>query len=66
MSTKAVQQLDTKELLRRHQLHRGVYDRIARRLGVNPSYVSRVARGGRESPKILNALVEELRRIEKS
>lgn len=65
MSTKAVLQLDPKELLRRHQLHEGLYARVARKLGVDASYVNRVAHGKRISEHIFNALVEELRRIEK-
>ena len=31
--------------------HRGLYVRIARKLGVDASYVSRVARGDRRSPR---------------
>jgi transcriptional regulator with XRE-family HTH domain len=37
-------------------LYRGLYVRIARKLGVDPSYVSRVARGDRRSSEIENAL----------
>jgi transcriptional regulator with XRE-family HTH domain len=65
MSTKAVQQLNAEELLRRHCLHGGVYAKVARKLGVDASYVSRVARGERTSERILRALLDELRRIEK-
>jgi transcriptional regulator with XRE-family HTH domain len=64
MSTRAVLQLDSKELLKRHRLHEGLYARVARKLGVDASYVSRVAHGERNSERIFNALVEELRRIE--
>src|SRR5271168_4481933 len=39
-----------------HALYRGLYVRIARKLGVDPSYVSRVARGDRRSSEIENAL----------
>lgn len=42
---------------------RGMYRRIARRLHVDTSYVSRVARGDRKSEKIENALRDELNRI---
>jgi transcriptional regulator with XRE-family HTH domain len=42
----------------------GLYSRIARRLGVDRSYVSRVARGERHSKEIESALVSEFRRIE--
>src|SRR5215475_15271318 len=45
------------------ELYRGLYGRIARKLGVDPSYVSRVARGDRHSPQIENALSRELERI---
>jgi hypothetical protein len=37
----------------------GIYSRIARRLGVDRTYVSRVAKGERRSPKIESALVQE-------
>jgi transcriptional regulator with XRE-family HTH domain len=38
---------------------------VARRLGVDRSYVSRVARGQRTSPKVEAALDAELKRIER-
>lgn len=44
-------------------LIRGLYGRVARRLKVDPSYVSRVARGERQSDEIEVALERELRRI---
>ena len=44
-------------------LIRGLYGRVARRLKVDPSYVSRVARGERQSDQIEEALERELRRI---
>lgn len=65
MSTRAVLQLDATELLKRHRLHQGLHARVARKLGVDASYVSRVAHGERTSERILKALVDELRRIEK-
>lgn len=34
-----------RRLLRKHHLHDGVYVRVGKRLGVHPSYVSKVARG---------------------
>jgi hypothetical protein len=52
-------------LLRRHRLHEGVYVRVARRLGVHPSYVSKVASKQIISLKIYRALLEELQRIER-
>ena len=44
-------------------LFRGVYHRVARRLGVDPSYVSRVARRERRSDAISAALKMEVDRI---
>jgi transcriptional regulator with XRE-family HTH domain len=53
-----------KALLKAHALHAGIYRRLANQLGVDPSYVSRVARGKREEPKILRALLDELHQIQ--
>jgi transcriptional regulator with XRE-family HTH domain len=50
--------------LKRYRLYRGLYSRVARQLGVDRSYVSRVARGERRSRRVENALQRELRRIE--
>jgi len=44
-------------------LFRGIYNRVAKRLGVDPSYVSRVARGERKSAVVEKALAEEVRLI---
>ncbi len=44
-------------------LIRGLYGRVARQLKVDPSYVSRVARGERRSDTIEASLERELRRI---
>jgi DNA-binding transcriptional regulator YdaS (Cro superfamily) len=44
-------------------LFRGIYNRVAKRLGVDPSYVSRVARGERKSAAVETALAEEVRMI---
>lgn len=41
-------------------LFRGIYNRVAKRLGVDPSYVSRVARGERKSAEVEKALAEEV------
>ena len=49
--------------LRWHRLHLGLYARVAKRLHVNPSYVSRVARGKRQSEDVRKALLNELARI---
>jgi DNA-binding transcriptional regulator YdaS (Cro superfamily) len=53
-----------KALLRKHRVHAGLYVRVARRLGLHQSYVSKVAHGKLSAPKISRALLEELRRIE--
>jgi transcriptional regulator with XRE-family HTH domain len=42
---------------------KGLYARVARKLKVSPSMVSRVANGLRSSPKIKKALLEELEAI---
>ena len=59
---------DTKrdnKLLKAHRLHAGVYRRVADKLGVDPSYVSRVAAGNRNGSKIRDALLDELRKIQR-
>ncbi len=50
-------------LIKAHMLHLGVYARVAKKLHVDPSFVSRVAAGKRTSPTIRRALAEELRKI---
>lgn len=45
--------------------YRGLYSRVARRLGVDRSYVSRVARGERRSRRVEDALRAEVKRIRK-
>lgn len=42
-------------------LCRDIYNRVAQKLGCDPSYVSRVARGERKSDAISEALREEIR-----
>jgi hypothetical protein len=44
-------------------LFRGFYGRVARELDLDPSYVSRVARGERQSETIEAALEREMKRI---
>jgi hypothetical protein len=44
----------------------GVYSRIARRLGVDRTYVSRVAKGERHSPNVEAALAQEFDRTQKT
>jgi transcriptional regulator with XRE-family HTH domain len=54
-----------KALLKVHRLHAGVYRRVAEKFGVDPSYVSRVATGKRNGPRIRRALLDELRKIQR-
>jgi transcriptional regulator with XRE-family HTH domain len=42
---------------------RGLYNRVAQKLGVDPSYVSRVANGKRRSPKIEAELARQVTKI---
>jgi transcriptional regulator with XRE-family HTH domain len=44
----------------------GIYSRVARKLGVDRSYVSRVAKGERNSPEIEDALISEFKHIQES
>jgi hypothetical protein len=43
----------------------GMYSRVARRLGVDRSFVSRVAKGERRSPEVESALLAEWERTER-
>jgi predicted transcriptional regulator len=56
-------ELHPKALLKWHRMHHGIYARVARRLEVDPSFVSRVANGERNSGSIEHALVSEIVRI---
>ena len=49
----------------RLQLYRGIYSRVAKQLGIDRSYVSRVASGERRSEKVEKALLREIERVEK-
>jgi hypothetical protein len=42
---------------------RGIYKRVAVQLDIDPSYVSRVARGERNAPFVSDALRKEIRRV---
>lgn len=53
------------KLLRKHRLHEGVYHCVAKHLGVDPSYVSKVANGKVISLEIYRALEKELQRIQR-
>ena len=50
-------------LLEKHRLHLGLYVRIAKKLSINPSYVSRVANGKRTSAKIMSEIIKELQKL---
>jgi transcriptional regulator with XRE-family HTH domain len=52
-------------LLKTHRLHLGLYRRVADKLGIDASYVSRVATGKRAEPKIRQAILDELRKIQR-
>jgi hypothetical protein len=41
---------------------RGIYKRVAEQLDIDPSYVSRVARGERSAAFVTDALQKEIRR----
>lgn len=43
--------------------YRGLYNRVAKQLGVDPSYVSRIARGERFNQEVETALLRELVRL---
>jgi transcriptional regulator with XRE-family HTH domain len=49
--------------IRLASITRGLYGRVAKKLGVDPSYVSRVARGKRRSVKIEALLESEYSKI---
>jgi DNA-binding transcriptional regulator YdaS (Cro superfamily) len=51
-------------LLHVHSALRGLFSRVAKRLGLDPSYVSRVASGQRQSKKIMLAIEAELNKIQ--
>jgi hypothetical protein len=56
----------TVTLLSAYVAQRGLYARVAKQLGMDPSYVSRVANGKRESKKISLAIDAELRKMHAS
>src|SRR6476620_4858106 len=48
----------------RASLYTGLYTRIARQLGLDPSYVRRVDLGERRSPRVTAAIAAELARLQ--
>ena len=71
MARESVQKADSpsnKKLNKLNQLVErlcGIYARVARRMGVDRSFVSRVARGERRSEPIEEALLSEYDRVQK-
>jgi transcriptional regulator with XRE-family HTH domain len=57
--------LSDSALLKAHGLHAGLYRRVADKLGMDASYVSRVATGERNGPRVRRAILDELRRIQR-
>jgi hypothetical protein len=53
----------SKSRLQLASLMRGLYKRVADNFGVDPSYVSRIARGERTSPNIEASLNREILKI---
>jgi hypothetical protein len=51
-------------LLETHRLHLGLYKRISQRLGVDASYVSKVASGTRESESVMRMLLNQLNALQ--
>lgn len=65
--TAAKEQSSTAKLKRLNALVEsvcGIYSRVANRLGVHRSFVSRVARGERRSGPVEDGLLAELKRFE--
>jgi hypothetical protein len=52
-------------LLKAHRLHAGIYRRVADQLGVESSYVSRVATGKRKGTEVRRALLAELHKLQR-
>ena len=64
MSPSKMQSRD-QALLRLHKLHKGVLKRVAESLGINASYVSRVANGERRKENIMRAIIAELEKLQR-
>ena len=54
-----------KALLKAHRLHAGIYRRVADKLGVDASFVSRIAAGKRKGERVRRAVLDELRKIQR-
>jgi hypothetical protein len=51
--------------LKRALAHVGLFSRVAEKVGITPSHVLRVAKGERQSKRVVAAVVSEVRRIER-
>lgn len=49
----------------RHSLYSGLQARVARKLRIDPSFISRVMNGEKKSKRVAEALEREFSRIEK-
>jgi hypothetical protein len=56
----------TMPLLRAYLAQRGLYARVARQLGLDPSYVSRVANGKRQNKAVSLTIEGELSKLHTS
>jgi hypothetical protein len=65
MAHKDITLLQPDTELLRAALHAGIFSRVARQVGADPSHVRRVALGERKSKKVTAALKRELRKIER-
>ena len=52
-------------LVRKALSYRGLFTRIARSLGLTRQHVAQVARGRRQSKRVLEAVLAEIERIER-
>jgi len=55
----------TAQCARAVSLFRGLYARVGQKLGIDPSYISRIARGERQSKVIAKALTKEFNKVVK-
>jgi hypothetical protein len=51
-------------LRRAYLAQRGLFARVAKKLGLDPSYISRVANGKRQSERISQAIETELNKMQ--
>ena len=51
------------KLMKWHHGHIGLYHKVAKKMGLSPSYVSLVANGARQNEKITQTLANELERL---